>query len=170
MTSPFANCSRTIPDSPKISISPNRGRAANRLSHGLRAKLVDPAGARFRYSDINFVVLGALVERVSGMPLEEYCTQHIFTPLGMLHTRYSAAVLVDATHRAYRVDEHNKMLRGVVQDPTARRMGGVAGHAGVFSTADDLARFAQALLAGSSGLTSTSMLTLRSILTPSSIR
>lgn len=133
-------------------------------------KLVDPAGARFRYSDINFIVLGALVERVSGMPLEEYCTQHIFTPLGMLHTRYLPPSSWTPRIAPTEYDEHNKMLRGVVQDPTARRMGGVAGHAGVFSTADDLARFAQALLAGSSGLTSTSMLTLRSILTPSSIK
>ncbi len=120
-------------------------------------KLVDSAGARFRYSDINFIVLGALIERVSGMPLEEYCTQNIFTPLDMLHTRFlpPASWLPRIAPTEY--DEHKKMLRGVVHDPTARRMGGVAGHAGIFSTADDLAKFAQALLTGSSVLTPSSM-------------
>ncbi|HTR65971.1 MAG TPA: serine hydrolase, partial [Terriglobales bacterium] len=113
---------------------------------------VDPPGSRFMYSDINFIVLGALVERVTGMRLDDYCEQHIFRPLGMAHTRYlpPAAWLPKIAPTQY--DERGVMLRGVVHDPTARRMGGVAGHAGLFSTADDLSRFAQALLNGSSVL------------------
>jgi uncharacterized protein YbbC (DUF1343 family)/CubicO group peptidase (beta-lactamase class C family) len=105
-------------------------------------------GSRFLYSDVNFIVLGAVVEQVSGMALNEYCQKNIFAPLQMTHTRFlpPAAWLPKIAPTQY--DEHDKMLRGVVHDPTARRMGGVAGHAGVFSTADDLAKFAQALLGG----------------------
>jgi uncharacterized protein YbbC (DUF1343 family)/CubicO group peptidase (beta-lactamase class C family) len=108
-------------------------------------------GSRFLYSDVNFIVLGALVERVSGMSLDAYCQKNVFAPLKMTHTRFlpPAAWLPKIAPTQY--DEHDKMLRGVVHDPTARRMGGVAGHAGLFSTADDLAKFAQALLNGSTG-------------------
>lgn len=113
-----------------------------------------PPGARFIYSDINFIVLGALVERVSGIPLDSYCGQNIFVPLGMSHTRFRppAEWLLQIAPTEY--DERGQMLRGVVHDPTARRMGGVAGHAGVFSTADDLAKFAQFLLDGGPVLSS----------------
>jgi uncharacterized protein YbbC (DUF1343 family)/CubicO group peptidase (beta-lactamase class C family) len=106
-------------------------------------------GSRFLYSDVNFIVLGALVERVSGMSLDAYCRKNIFSPLQMAHTRFlpPAAWLPKIAPTQY--DERDKMLRGVVHDPTARRMGGMAGHAGVFSTADDLAKFAQAILNGS---------------------
>ena len=111
-------------------------------------KLQDPPGSKFVYSDINFIVLGALVERVSGMPLDEYCERHIFAPLLMTHTRYLPPKTWLAKIAPTQYDENNQMLRGVVHDPTARRMGGVAGHAGVFSTADDLAKFAEFLLHG----------------------
>jgi uncharacterized protein YbbC (DUF1343 family)/CubicO group peptidase (beta-lactamase class C family) len=105
-------------------------------------------GSRFLYSDINFIVLGALVERVSGISLNEYCQKNIFVPLRMAHTRFLPPVVWLPKIAPTQYDEHDKMLRGVVHDPTARRMGGVAGHAGLFSTADDLAKFAQALLNG----------------------
>ena len=119
---------------------------------------VDPPGSKFSYSDINFIVLGALVERVSGETLDEYATRHIFLPLKMMRTRY----VPPAAGRAgwiekiapTQYDEKERMLRGVVHDPTARRMGGVAGHAGLFSTGDDLAKFAQALLNGGDGILS----------------
>ncbi len=113
-------------------------------------KPIYPPGSRFLYSDINFIVLGALIERVSEMSLDAYCQKNIFAPLKMSHTRFlpPPAWLPKIAPTQY--DEHDKMLRGVVHDPTARRMGGVAGHAGVFSTADDLAIFAQALLNGGS--------------------
>ncbi len=108
----------------------------------------DPPGSRFSYSDINFIVLGALVERVSGESLDEYCQRHIFLPLKMTHTRFLPPAAWRARIAPTQYDENEHMLRGVVHDPTARRMGGVAGHAGLFSTADDLAKFAQTLLNG----------------------
>ena len=93
-------------------------------------------------------MLGALVERVSAETLEEYATRHIFLPLKMTHTRFVPPAAWRAKIAPTQYDENEHMLRGVVHDPTARRMGGVAGHAGLFSTADDLAKFAQALLNG----------------------
>src|SRR6202166_3317067 len=119
---------------------------------------VDPPGSKFSYSDINFIVLGALIEQVSGEALDEYSTRHIFSPLRMTHTRCvpplarKAGWIEKIAPTQY--DENEHMLRGVVHDPTARRMGGVAGHAGVFSTADDLAKSAQALLNGGDGILS----------------
>jgi len=114
-------------------------------------------GAAFEYSDINFVVLGALVERLSGESLDAYAAKHIFASLGMKETRFvplsSWGPRIAPTRIApTEEDENHHLLRGVVHDPTARRMGGVAGHAGLFSTADDLAIFAQALLDGGRGV------------------
>lgn len=105
-----------------------------------------PPGSRFLYSDINFITLGALVERVSGMSLDEYAAKNVFVPLGMKHTRYRPPASWKSKTAPTEYDDDHVMLRGVVHDPTARRMGGVAGHAGIFSTADDLAKFTQALL------------------------
>jgi uncharacterized protein YbbC (DUF1343 family)/CubicO group peptidase (beta-lactamase class C family) len=116
------------------------------------AKPETPPGSGFVYSDINFVVLGALVERVSGMTLDAYATTHIFAPLKMTETRYLPPASWRSKIAPTDEDENKKMLRGVVHDPTARRMGGVAGNAGVFGTADDLAKFAQALLLGGAGV------------------
>ncbi|UWZ85800.1 exo-beta-N-acetylmuramidase NamZ domain-containing protein [Occallatibacter riparius] len=109
---------------------------------------VNPPGTRFVYSDINFETLGFVVEKVSGMPLNEFAAKNIFEPLGMKHTRFLPPDAWRPMIAPTQYDEQNRMLRGVVHDPTARRMGGVAGHAGLFSTADDLAIFAQALLTG----------------------
>jgi uncharacterized protein YbbC (DUF1343 family) len=120
-------------------------------------------GSRFLYSDVNFIVLGALVEKVSGMSLAEYCQKNIFAPLKMSHTRFLPPASWVPKIAPTQYDEHDKMLRGVVHDPTVRRMGGVAGQAGLFSTADDLARFAQALLDGSTIL---SPLTVEKMTTP----
>jgi len=106
-------------------------------------------GSRFLYSDTNFIALGALVERVAGTTLDAYCAKNIFTPLQMTHTRFLPPTAWRRKIAPTEYDEEGKMLRGVVHDPRARRMGGVAGHAGVFSTADDLSKFAQALLNGS---------------------
>lgn len=111
-------------------------------------KLVAPPGAYFRYSDINFIVLGELVERLSNMPLDKYADAHVFQPLHMTHTRFTPPPSWLPRIAPTEYDEHNVMLHGVVHDPTARRMGGVAGHAGLFSTADDVSKFAQALLDG----------------------
>ncbi len=120
--------------------------AAYRMAHDETP--IYPPGSRFLYSDINFEVLGELVERVSGMPLDKYASVHVFQPLKMTHTSFNPPFAWNRRIAPTEYDESGRMLRGEVHDPTARRMGGVAGHAGLFSTADDLARFARALLAG----------------------
>jgi uncharacterized protein YbbC (DUF1343 family)/CubicO group peptidase (beta-lactamase class C family) len=117
-----------------------------------------PPGAGFLYSDINFITLGALVERVTGETLNEYAERHIFAPLKMTRTRFAPPTDLRAGWiekiAPTQYDENEHMLWGVVHDPTARRMGGVAGHAGLFSTGDDLAKFAQVLLNGGDGILS----------------
>jgi uncharacterized protein YbbC (DUF1343 family)/CubicO group peptidase (beta-lactamase class C family) len=106
-----------------------------------------PPGSAYEYSDINFEILGELVHRVSGQPLDAYCLQHIFLPLGMHDTGFKpTSALHDRI--APTVYWRKKIIWGEVNDPTAFRMGGVAGHAGLFSTADDLAIFARMLLHG----------------------
>ena len=112
-------------------------------------KLINLPGSTFLYSDINFIVLGELVQRVSGMAVDEYSEKYIFGPLGMTMTRFNPpkewlARIAPTEHDP----RTGAMLRGMVHDPSARLMGGVAGHAGLFSTADDVAKFAQALLNG----------------------
>jgi uncharacterized protein YbbC (DUF1343 family)/CubicO group peptidase (beta-lactamase class C family) len=126
-------------------------------------KPISPPGSRYLYSDINFISLGALVEKVSGEPLNEYCAKHVFTSLGMTHTRFLPPPSWLPKIAPTQYDEHNHMLRGMVHDPTSRRMGGVAGHAGLFSTVDDLAKFAEALMNGSPVL---SPLTVEKMTTP----
>jgi len=118
------------------------------LELAFEEKPVSPPGSQFRYSDTNYIVLGAIVERVSGMSLAQYAEAHFFRLLHMAHTAFLPphAWLPQIAPTQY--DEHGVMLHGVVHDPRARRMGGIAGHAGLFSTADDLSRFAQALLDG----------------------
>jgi len=104
-------------------------------------------GERFVYSDINFILLGEIVKRVSGLPLDEFAAKAIFTPLGMKDTGFRpSASLLPRVAPTEKVD--GQMLRAVVHDPTARRMGGVAGHAGLFSTAADLSVFCRMLLDG----------------------
>jgi len=105
-------------------------------------------GSRFLYSDINFETLGFLVEKVSGMSLDAYSTKYVFEPLGMKDTRFVPPAAWIPRIAPTQFDEKNRMLRGTVHDPTARRMGGVAGHAGLFSTADDLSIFAEDMLSG----------------------
>lgn len=108
-------------------------------------KPMNPPGTIFRYSDINFIVLGEIVARVSKTPLDEFASKNIFRPLKMVDTDYRPSgnkqKRIAPTERT-----GNGVLRGTVHDPTARRMGGVAGHAGVFTTASDLARFARCVL------------------------
>ena len=122
---------------------------ATAYAMALAEKPQDPPGAQFVYSDINFITLGALVEEVSKMTLDNYTQSKIFAPLKMTHTRYLPPPSWRSKTAPTQYDDDGVMLRAVVHDPSARRMGGVAGHAGLFSTADDLAKFAQALLSGS---------------------
>ncbi|MHB8068567.1 MAG: exo-beta-N-acetylmuramidase NamZ domain-containing protein [Desulfobaccales bacterium] len=103
---------------------------------------IKPPGTMFHYSDANFIVLGEIVHRVSGLPLNVYCAREIFQPLGLKDTTF----LPKGSQKG-RIAPTD-MRWGAVHDPTAYRMGGVAGNAGVFSTADDLAVFVQMLLDG----------------------
>lgn len=118
-------------------------------------KPIVPPGTRFIYSDINFETLGELVRRISGQTLDAYCAQHVFGRLGMKHTFFKPLVTHPNLRNRIAPTQHEfgttgKILWGEVHDPTSRRMGGVAGHAGLFSDADDLAIFAQMLLNGGS--------------------
>jgi uncharacterized protein YbbC (DUF1343 family)/CubicO group peptidase (beta-lactamase class C family) len=114
-------------------------------------------GEKFVYSDINYFLLGDIVRRVSGVPLDRFAGERIFAPLGMRDTGFlpqaslapRIAPTENCTPFGWPCDGSNlKMLRGIVHDPTARRMGGVAGHAGLFSTAADLSIFCRLLLDG----------------------
>jgi uncharacterized protein YbbC (DUF1343 family)/CubicO group peptidase (beta-lactamase class C family) len=133
-------------------------------------KPILPPGTRFIYSDINFETLGELVRRVSGEPLDVYCREHIFKPLGMKDTSFKppASLRERIAPTQYQHGESGPMLWGEVHDPTAHNMGGVAGHAGLFSTADDLGIFAEMLLAGGTynGVSILSPLTVEKMTTP----
>lgn len=109
----------------------------------------EPApGTVFRYSDVNFILLGEIVRRVSGRTLDVFAREEIFVPLGMKDTGFLPAPELRPRIAPTERDEHGVMLHGVVHDPTSRRMGGVAGHAGMFTTAADLARYARVMLRG----------------------
>jgi uncharacterized protein YbbC (DUF1343 family) len=109
----------------------------------LRPK-VDP-GTQFIYTDVGFLVLGKVVEKVSGRPLDQFAREEIFKPLGMDETGYLPAAPL-AARAAPTEQRDGQWLRGVVHDPRAALLDGVAGHAGLFSTARDLARYATVLL------------------------
>jgi uncharacterized protein YbbC (DUF1343 family)/CubicO group peptidase (beta-lactamase class C family) len=113
--------------------------------------LAYPAGSHFEYSDINFVVLAELVRKLSGERIDQYALTHVWQPLGMTHTRYLPPASWRAKTAPTEKDDRGHFERGVVNDPTAESMGGVTGDAGAFSTADDLAKYAQALLNGGKG-------------------
>lgn len=132
--------------------------------HALACSLpvTNPPGTFFRYSDVNYVLLGQLVEKIAGMALSEFAQRRIYTPLKMVDTGFLPLKRFDPariapTHKSA-LDENQRalhgdvaggaILQGVVHDPTARRMDGVAGSAGLFTTARDLARFARMMLGG----------------------
>src|ERR1035437_1096050 len=113
-------------------------------------KVGGPPATRYVYSDINFILLGELVHRLSGKMLNEYARENIFLPIGMRESMFQppASLVPRIAPTERRPVKTGQPLRGSVHDPTARNMGGVAGHAGLFSTADDLSRFAQMMLNG----------------------
>ena len=118
---------------------------------GIEKALIDkPAalpGERFTYSDINFILLGEIVRRLAGKPLPEYAADVVFKPLGMTDTMFQPpASLLPRIAPTEVLAGTRAPLRGLVHDTTTRYMGGVAGHAGVFSTASDLGRYADMLL------------------------
>jgi uncharacterized protein YbbC (DUF1343 family)/CubicO group peptidase (beta-lactamase class C family) len=119
--------------------------------------LAHPPGTRFVYSDVGFEVLGELIRRVSGKPLDEFAQDRIFVPLKMKDTRFVRLVGgrppadLPATWLARVAPEEkrdDRWMRGEVHDPRAYALGGVAGHAGLFSTAADLARYCRMILSG----------------------
>jgi SSS family transporter len=183
----------TSGEAPDVDLRDPWGLAAPDRAEGLRRALTTPLkatpGSHFEYSDINFILLGDLVETLSGESEDVYAQDHIFKPLGMTDTRYlpldercgvvgvaswgkgkhaggeaivdpcgpngweqqnwiprTAPTAHDNEGTPATNPDFDRLLRGTVHDPTTRRMGGVAGHAGVFSTAHDISLFAQALL------------------------
>lgn len=101
-------------------------------------------GNRFRYADINYILLGELVRRASNSTLDKFCTEHIYAPIGMTETTFLPQTGSDVIAPTA---GFNKILKaGIVQDINARRFGGVAGHAGLFSTSGDLNKFATMIL------------------------
>jgi SSS family transporter len=183
----------TSGEAPDISLKDPWGLTAPDRAEGfhraLTVPLKDSPGSVFTYSDVNFILLGYLVEQLSGQTEDVYVSEHIFKPLGMTNTRYLPLAKACGPHQVVGAaivwiqpppgrigiacpqdtwstsllgriaptthdDEGNAttnphfdmLTRGTVHDPTTRRMGGVAGHAGVFSTAHDVSLFASALL------------------------
>jgi len=111
-----------------------------------------PPDRFFRYSDINFILLGEIVRRVSGVGLNEFAAKNVFAPLKMESTRFLPPDDWRPRIAPTEKDENGVMLRGVVHDPTSRKMGGVTGHAGLFTTAGDLAKYARMILADGAGV------------------
>ncbi len=109
--------------------------------------LQSPPGTRFRYSDVGFITLGYLVERISGMPLDQFAAKHIFTPLKMTDTTYNPGEKLKA-RVAPTGKREGRIILGDVHDPRAHALGGVAGHAGLFAPADDLVRYCRMLMNG----------------------
>jgi SSS family transporter len=179
---------------PDIDLKDDWGLKAPDKAEGIRRAMASipdsQPGLIFKYSDINFITLGDLVETLTGLSLDAYAREHIFSPLGMTQSAYHpfsktcgpssmvgsaieagpkpigriGIVCPPATWSPYLLDpqtaptahddqgtaatnpDFDHILRGTVHDPTTRRMGGVAGHAGLFSTAHDMSLFCQALL------------------------
>jgi uncharacterized protein YbbC (DUF1343 family)/CubicO group peptidase (beta-lactamase class C family) len=120
---------------------------------GIQKALIDKPqglpGVRFVYSDINFILLGEIVHRLSGKTLATYAKEEVFEPLGMKHTRFLPPAEWYSKIAPTEIDaESGQPIRAVVHDETSRDMGGVAGHAGLFTTAEDLGHFAQMMIDG----------------------
>jgi uncharacterized protein YbbC (DUF1343 family)/CubicO group peptidase (beta-lactamase class C family) len=117
------------------------------IHRALIEKPQNPPGVRFVYSDTNFILMGEIVRRKSGKMLDELTRDEIFKPLGMVDTQFNPPALLRGRVAPTEIDAATGLpFRGVVHDPRARLMGGVAGHAGLFSTATDLSRFAEMML------------------------
>ena len=135
------------------------------IAKALAQPLGDEPGKLIRYSDVNFILLGELVRKVSGEPLDVFCAREIYAPLKMTDTMFRppAALLPRIAPTTTGV------VRGEVHDPTARQLGGVAGHAGLFSTATDVAKFARMLLGGGSVLKPETIALMTAVATPPNI-
>jgi CubicO group peptidase (beta-lactamase class C family) len=123
---------------------------ADLLQAAFTTPLVAAPGARAEYSDISFIILGVVLERLADESLDAFCQREIFGPLGMANTTFNPtralkdSIPPTADDRTFR----HRIIQGEVQDENASVLGGIAGHAGLFSTAEDLAVFAHAMLNG----------------------
>lgn len=129
---------------PSTALAGGFPRAARALA---RLPLDFPPGGGFQYSDTGFILLGEVVRRVSGLPLDVYLERFLFRPLGLRDTTFHPTPAMRARVAPTEYAD-GTLLRGRVHDPRARVLGGVAGHAGMFSTASDLARILRMLLRG----------------------
>lgn len=130
---------------PGISTRGSWAGSAAAIEKACAVKLRTQPGEAFKYSDVNFILLGEIVQRVSAKPLEVFVQENLYGPLQMVDTGYlPPAAKLPRIAPTEVVD--GEPLLGIVHDPTARKMGGVAGHAGLFSTASDLSRYARMLL------------------------
>jgi CubicO group peptidase (beta-lactamase class C family) len=128
-----------------------KARTRDELLHAaFTTPLTANPGSHAEYSDIGFIVLGAALERLSGESLDRFCQREIFGPLGMSSTTFNPPpemrgnIPPTVNDRAFR----HRIIQGEVHDENAFVLGGVAGHAGVFSTAEDVAKFAHCMLNG----------------------
>jgi uncharacterized protein YbbC (DUF1343 family)/CubicO group peptidase (beta-lactamase class C family) len=132
---------------PDLELVPRWSGYETGIQRALVTKPIVPPGAKFIYSDINFILLGEIVRRVSGETLPEFAHEQIYGPLGMNDSRFQPGPELRPRIAPTEIDKDTGMpFRGTVHDPTSRYMGGVAGHAGLFTTGDDLARYAAMLL------------------------
>ena len=118
------------------------------VGKAIRAGLIEKPDSRFRYSDTNYIVLGEIIRRISGQRLDEFAAENLFIPLKMEDTGYRPDFTPDSRVAPTTTIGAYGSIRGEVHDPVARRMQGVAGHAGVFSTMEDVSRFVKMLLNG----------------------
>ncbi len=135
-----------IPDNPMSDF--NGGGAAGLAAIFNSTPQWEP-GTRFAYSDVGFIVLGEVVKAVDGRSLDRFAKEEIFDPLGMIDTGYNPPA-TSRPRTAPTEKRGGEWMLGTVHDPRAFALGGVAGHAGLFSTADDLARFCRMILHGGS--------------------
>jgi serine-type D-Ala-D-Ala carboxypeptidase len=120
------------------------------LAAALATPLTADPGTRAEYSDIGFIILAILLERMADESLDRFCQREVFGPLGMVHTAFNppAAWRASIPPTADDVSFRKRIIQGEVQDENASVLGGVAGHAGLFATAEELATFSHALLQG----------------------
>ncbi len=154
---------------PDLDLKPAWSGYETGIQRALIDKPVRPPGIRFVYSDINFILLGEIVHRLSGRLVSGFARENIFEPLGMHDTMFQPGADRMPRIAPTEIDPAtDKPIRGVVHDDTSRYMGGVAGHAGMFTTAGDLAKFAQMMLdrGQAGGIRLFSPLTIEKFTTP----
>jgi len=140
----LTHISGLIADNALADYQDGRAKALERI-YALKPK-TEP-GAQFIYSDVGYIVLGDLVERLGGVPLDKFAQQHLFAPLGMNETSFRPEGKL-AERAAPTEKREDRWMLGEVHDPRAYALGSVAGHAGLFATADDVAVYAHMLLSG----------------------